>query len=303
MAPAVSATSVAAAVPPALACRNCHAPLGHPQPNFCGQCGQETSLKPPTVMEFIHQFGGNYMAMEGALWRTLLLLLFLPGRLTREYLNGRKKRYVLPLRLYITISLLTLLALRFGAAPHMDFGDGSVLKLDSAEEANANLIALGDVKAGVKDGKVVCDGLPKSWCTHLEERFSLDPKSAQREMRKVPERFISHWGTAMFALLPLYALFLKLVYIDRRMRWSEHLVFALHLHAFWFAMLATAVSGIDWLKATAAIAVPLYSLVALKTVYGGRWWSLLLRGALLCSLYGTTLICALAIVAIWAFLA
>ncbi len=98
--------------PPArtdLACRNCgsQAPL-----NFCPECGQETTLHPPTLGEFLHEFVGHYVALEGALWRTLGMLLMKPGRLTREYLDGRRRRYVLPLRLYLTASFLFFLVLK-----------------------------------------------------------------------------------------------------------------------------------------------------------------------------------------------
>ena len=77
--------------PPAridLACRNCgeQAPL-----NFCPECGQETTPHPPTLGEFLHEFVGHYVALEGALWQTLKLLLTKPGRLTREYLEGRRQ--------------------------------------------------------------------------------------------------------------------------------------------------------------------------------------------------------------------
>mgnify|MGYP001057476860 CR=1 FL=1 len=80
-------------------------PLAVPRPRFCPVCGQETNLRPPRLGEFLQQFGGAYFATEGALWRTLKLLLFKPGELTRQYLAGRRKHYVLPLRLYLTISL------------------------------------------------------------------------------------------------------------------------------------------------------------------------------------------------------
>ena len=96
-----------------LACRNCgtQAPL-----KFCPACGQETTLHPPTLGEFLHEFVGHYVALEGTLWRTLGLLICRPGRLTREYLDGRRRRYVLPLRLYLTASFLFFLVLKLVAA-------------------------------------------------------------------------------------------------------------------------------------------------------------------------------------------
>ena len=75
-------------------CRNCGAELASlaPPTDFCPRCGQETAQHRPTLGEFLHEFVGHYVALEGALWRTLGLLLLKPGRLTREYLAGRRRR-------------------------------------------------------------------------------------------------------------------------------------------------------------------------------------------------------------------
>ena len=97
---------------PQPACPNCGSTFTLPRPNYCPDCGQESRLKPPTLMEFGKQFGGNYVSMEGALWRTLALLMLRPGRLTTAYLAGRRRRYVLPLRLFLTISVLVLMLVR-----------------------------------------------------------------------------------------------------------------------------------------------------------------------------------------------
>ena len=89
-------------------CPNCGRRHEAPPTPFCPGCGQETTLRPPTLGEFAQQFGGSYLSTEGALWRTLKLLLTRPGALTREYLAGRRRHYVLPLRLYLTASVVAL---------------------------------------------------------------------------------------------------------------------------------------------------------------------------------------------------
>ena len=300
---ATTTTAVAEITPLPESCRNCGVTLAAPRPNYCGHCGQETSLKPPTLLEFAHQFGGSYISMEGALWRTLLLLLFLPGRLTREYLRGRKRRYVLPLRLYLTISVIALLALQWSGAM-LPAPDKPLIQLDDKDDIKSTAMEIGDnIKAGMENGKFVCKGLPQSWCERLQERFSLDAAVMEREMRKVPERFVSHWGSAMFALLPLYAFLLKIVYINRRMRWSEHLVFALHLHAFIFAMVLVKLTHIPYVGGAALAAIPIYSVIALQVVYGGRWWATTLRVMTLGFFYFMALTTAMAFVAVWAFIA
>lgn len=84
-------------------CRNCstRAPM-----DFCPACGQETTVHSPTVLEFVHEFTSHYIAIDGPLLRPLSTLLFAPGKLTTEYLAGRKRAFVLPLRLYLTLSLV-----------------------------------------------------------------------------------------------------------------------------------------------------------------------------------------------------
>jgi Protein of unknown function (DUF3667) len=42
----------------------------------------------------MHDATGRLIAFDGRLWRTLFALVFKPGFLTREYFDGRRRRYV-----------------------------------------------------------------------------------------------------------------------------------------------------------------------------------------------------------------
>jgi hypothetical protein len=75
----------------AAACRNCGA--GSPG-TYCPQCGQETNLVLPSAAAFLREATGRYVAFDGRMWRTLANLVLRPGFLTREYLAGRRRRYV-----------------------------------------------------------------------------------------------------------------------------------------------------------------------------------------------------------------
>ena len=283
-------------------CRNCGHSLGVARPNYCSFCGQETSLHPPTLREFAQQFGGSYLAAEGALWRTLGLLQ-LPGRLTQQYLAGRRRHYVLPLRLYLTISLVAFITFRLFNALQIEGLSRAQFKAPTSVTTSIELFQLGPARAGMDKGTFFCTGLPAPVCARLQERFDLDPKSLARQAREWPERFIAHLGTAMFLLVPAFAVWLKLVYLNRRMRYTEHLVFALHLHAFWFLMAIGVATSWAWLNVLAATAMPVYALLALQRVYGGRWWATALRAAAQALLYGLTVGLAVVFVGVWSFLA
>jgi Protein of unknown function (DUF3667) len=286
--------------PPPAACANCGRAFETPLPNFCPACGQESRVRAPRLMEFLQQFGGAYFSTEGALWRTLKLLLTKPGELTRQYLAGRRKHYVLPLRLYLTISLLALLLLR--ALANTSLGVGIPADLD-LRKGEYTIFSFGDGSgAGMKDGQYYCKDLPAWLCKRLERRLNNDPKGLQREAEAVGERFVSNMGAAMFLMLPLFALWQKLVYWNRRLHYTEHLVFALHLHAFWFLALMLTLFDQPWLTGLAVVAVPVYALLALKRVYGGRWFWLLLRASIVSMLYGLALSFVLAGAIMWSLI-
>jgi hypothetical protein len=205
------------------------------------------------------------------------------------------------LRLYLTISLLVLLLVRVAGSGSVDVKVG-----DAAEIAkeNSNLaLYLGGGRAGMRGGVFFCEGLPTWACARIQRRIDIDPKKMQDEIDAIKDRFLGHLGGAMFVLLPAFALWLKLSYRNRRLRYTEHLVFALHVHAFWFVALLLTLPGWGPTTALAFLAVPIYTLMAMKRVYGGRLGPRLLRAGLVSALYGTTLALALAGVALVALLA
>lgn len=310
---------------PAGHCLNCGEPFGARRPAFCPRCGQDSVLRPPKLMEFVQQFGGAFFSTEGALWRTLALLLLRPGELTRRYLAGRRKHYVLPLRLYLTVSVVVLLLLRLNAQVAIDG------QRDEAEKALAQpaaaaaseaakgrrgpreakaqgqppdlvTIDLGAGRAGMRKGEFFCEGLPQWMCKRIQRRLDVDPKRMAAQGAEIGERLLGNLGTGMFMLLPAFALWLKLAYLNRRLRYTEHLVFALHLHAFWFAMIGLLLIDVGWVQAIAACAIPIHGLLAMRRVYGGRWWPLLLRATAISLMYLVTLTLTVALLGLWALL-
>lgn len=278
-------------------CRNCGHLFMLPMPNFCPHCGQESRIRAPRLGEFLQQFGGAYFSTEGALWRTLALLLFRPGELTRQYLAGRRKHYVLPLRLYLSISLLALVLLRVLAGTTLELGMPGDVDLRKGEWS---LIELGDGRgAGMRDGKFFCTSLPAWACKRLQQRLDVDPKGLQREAEQLGQRFLSNMGAAMFLMVPLFALWQKLLYWNRRLHYTEHLVYALHLHAFWFVALMLSLPNLPWLMGLAALSVPVYAWWASTRVYGGRWWPRLLRATLVSLLYLLALGTMVGLVILW----
>jgi hypothetical protein len=284
-------------------CLNCGHALGTPRPNFCPACGQETNVRPPRFGEFVQQFGGAYFATEGALWRTLKLLLFKPGELTRQYLAGRRKHYVLPLRLYLSISLVVLLLMRLAGTIEFAVVDSSNSPAALPAKPRHMALELGPGRAGLRDGVFYCSGFPQWLCRRLQARIDVEPRQMAEQMSQVGDRMANHWGASMFVLMPAFALGLKLLYWRRRLHYTEHLVFALHLHSFWFCVFALMLVGVDALSLLGGLAIPVYGVLAMRRVYSGRWWPLLARALLLSWVYLVLITLAVGALALIALLA
>ncbi|MCJ8319022.1 MAG: DUF3667 domain-containing protein [Colwellia sp.] len=86
-------------------CLNCKASLNQ-QNKYCPVCGQSTMNLHQSFTSIAFQALHEMLDIDGRLAKTLKLLLFSPGRLSKEYTEGRRMSYSPPLRLYLVISLL-----------------------------------------------------------------------------------------------------------------------------------------------------------------------------------------------------
>lgn len=259
-------------------CRNCGWPLDASPPPFCPGCGQEVRFKPPTVGEFLQQFGGAYLSTEGALWRTLKLLFTQPGELTKQYLNGRRKHYVLPLRLYLTLSVVALLLVRaLGQVAPLTGADDPALEAALRSGKPTAVLNFHGSQTGMREGVLVCERMPRWVCERVGDQLRADPPGFLLKVKQANQRVLANWSIVMLVLLPLFAIGLRVVFANRGLGYAEHLVFALHLHAFWACALLLLLA--DWLPLTLlAVGIMLaYTLMAGRRVYGGRWWASLAR--------------------------
>jgi hypothetical protein len=78
-------------------CLNCGATLQGP---YCHQCGQQGHVH-RTLIAFWHDLAHGVLHFEGKIWRTLPMLAWRPGELTRRYVDGERARFVSPMALFL----------------------------------------------------------------------------------------------------------------------------------------------------------------------------------------------------------
>ncbi len=87
--------------PPAR-CQNCDAVVTG---KYCVECGQSTAVHVLSISDVTHDVVHSALHLDSRVWRTLRSLVLKPGELTREFIAGRRQRYLPPFRLYLIISL------------------------------------------------------------------------------------------------------------------------------------------------------------------------------------------------------
>lgn len=295
-------------------CRNCHYTLSTPRPRHCGHCGQETDLHPPSVREMVTEYLGHYVALDGPLWRTLWALIALPGHLTLAYFHGRRRHYVLPLRVYLSASFVF-----FVGWALLPTGPNQVVETAhsgspgatrpaavqlSPDMTPAQAAALAEAASrGASAPPLRAQGAPLQISSRLDRCDEARPASCSavsrgltRVLEKAQSMSFSQWMSriralapyAMLAMQPLFAALLLLVLAGRGRRYAEHFVFSLHAHSLWLLALLMALS--THLEGPILFAVFGHGLVALRRVYGLGAWGTLWRGLVLSALYFALLI-------------
>ena len=101
----VSSNSRKAAKYRGVECLNC----GHPldlSDKYCPYCSQLNSTKQLSFTDFFAEFINSVVSYDSRLRYTVKDLLFKPGTITRNYINGQRLKYANPFRFYLSVSII-----------------------------------------------------------------------------------------------------------------------------------------------------------------------------------------------------
>ena len=118
--------------PPAAVCPNCQAPLTGV---YCAACGQHNIDLERPIWSLAGELIRETFELDGRTARTLKALFRHPGLLTCEYVAGRRRHYVSPLRLYLVISIAFFVVVAWFAEDGVLLDPGQDLVRDAALQA------------------------------------------------------------------------------------------------------------------------------------------------------------------------
>ena len=224
----------------ALRCENCGAAVPG---RYCGTCGQRLEAPVHSLWQFTRLATEDLTHADSRLWYTLKALLFKPGRLTRDFLNGRRARYLPPVRLYLVLSVVFFLVagavqskfavVEFDNKP----GAGKPAVVEKLDEAPALQPKAAETPEQVADRVCAGANYDGPWALRLRPVFQKACRKSLADNGHLQEAFMHNMPRAMFIFLPLIAGFMMLMYWRPRHYYVEHLLLFVHNHALAFLVL------------------------------------------------------------------
>lgn len=300
-----------------LECLNCGQPLTGNE-NFCSYCGQRNSIKKLSFNNFISNLFSGFFSYDSRFWTTFIPLLTKPGKVSKDYVAGKRARFVNPFQLYLNVSIIFFLLL--GITNKFETNKNPVNNILAATQnldsiSQKGVQQLDSVLTNVKNETINAipnDSTKTKVITDLGEVFKLIEKE-NKQKKKDSAAYIYHitkeapnkintlnklkdfqnyykehpkktselsleelgypktfWNTiyyqqiiniyknleqiksdggksyiktltsyvsiSLFVFLPVFTMFLMLLYIRRKYSYMEHLVFVFHTQTVFFLL-------------------------------------------------------------------
>lgn len=299
------------------ACSDCGQPTSG---RFCSNCGQPTHVH-RSLLHLCEEVLHGVMHFDGRVWRTVPLLFTNPGRLTREWIQGKRARYVSPLALFLFTIFLMFFALSFApsgtfgsnglpnevaAEVERDFVAGFQAGQEAAKEKAAAPPDAPPSEAGAEASSPVTartDGLtPGTWQAQTMDALKKNDTSGRFE-RSAEYKILKKLGNPdlavyklqqtlykfAFLLVPMSVPFVALLFLWRRgVTLYDHGVFVLYSLTF-IAILGMLLFLLCHLGAAAALlavniatfGIPIHMFAQMKGAYSLSVFSALWRTAIL----------------------
>ena len=283
-------------------CLNCNTPLTG---RYCSGCGQENRPKKLSVWQLLGQFFSGLLNYDGRLIQSIRLLFSKPSALTIAYMEGKRSSYVNPAQFYLFTSAIYFLFSSTFSSPEKTSDSTDT---NFSKEFKEGFVK--DNRLQENDSILSLESEFESFEEYLGNQETLDPedRSSTFELRFIEkfyqikdkyegqkgfvqafgEEVLNRLPQVLFITLPLLALILKLVFIQRKHYWYiDHLIFILHIATSFFILLFvqkglellalnTGWSFISFISGLLGLSWMIYYLISFKRFFEKGWTKTLL---------------------------
>lgn len=198
-------------------CRNCGTQL---IARYCHNCGQDLFAgSERTVGEILYSTLDTIFAWDNKILKTLKLLFFYPGKLTKDFFSGKVIQYVYPAKLFWFITILFFAVLNVEGLIDQS-SDDSIMTVNIDEEVVYKQKEIDNIK------------------------------QTQNIRSNYIKNFANYIPYVTLLLIPFFAFLLFIFFYKKKSYYASHMIFALHFHSFVFLLLTAYILIKDFIPAS-----------------------------------------------------
>lgn len=237
-------------------CINCHEPLAG---KFCYNCGEKIVEKSDfSIKTILQQFVDGFTNFDSKFIKSFWFLLFKPGQLTENYVNGLRKPFMKPFQLFIVVNVLFFIIL--SGADIFRIPSGYFFLI----EANLKIL----------------------------EEMSITKNESVEVLKQVYDTdSLTNSKLYIFILIPFLSLIIWLVNFKKKLQFGVHAIFAIHYLSFFMLFCLTLVIfPREWFtprvtQLTIFSFNFIYLAFAIKRFYNNNWKITLLKTLIIVVLF------------------
>ena len=280
-----------------LNCLNCKQEVTD---RFCSHCGQDSRQFQQPVWKIMGQFGAGLFDLDGKVLKSLGPLLFKPGKLTLDFLDGKRRSQLNPFQLYAFFSFVFFMAAF--QLPGTDSFQSKPLNIEKTsietdttrfsnqvQKAWREIFKSSKSRGLVQEYDSIQNSLPSEQRDSgiglfVKRKINIFGDRLEKDVQvfeELLENMKDNIPNSLILLLPIFALILKLLYIRKPYFYVDHLVFSIHLFSFLFLLGAfTSLFGAflpETILVVIMLCIPVYFVLAMRRVFGQSWLKTILK--------------------------
>lgn len=188
------------------------------QGKYCNTCGQKQLNNDRSLSHLVGDLVNNLFFVDNRLWVSIKYLLFEPGRMTYEYLSGKRRKFMPPVTIFLFVNVIY-----FFTSPLTDY---SLPLTDQVKQPTHGSLA-----------------------THLVEQKLKDSKISMEEYERTYNRASDNVSkTVMILNVPLISFFVYLLAIKKRKFYYDSLIYSMHFFSVFLLCIVIGVATVPFFK-------------------------------------------------------
>ncbi|HRI32571.1 MAG TPA: DUF3667 domain-containing protein [Saprospiraceae bacterium] len=264
-------------------CKNCDTKINIGD-HFCHECGQENHAPNQPIKHLFFEFIESIFHFDTKILFTYKTFFSSPGKITKEYNENKRMRYVPPMRMYIFTSAIFFFFLQMSTESNtptiktdaiqqnrfdsilenntiINKNDTSFIKPDSTINVNFSIFnqrfsltpsILDEISKNpepVIDSLIISKGLtPNFFYRKFFKQMIKTIKADDQYTKNILRLFIKNTSISIFVLMPIFGLLLFLIYYKFKKNYYEYLILSIHYHTIFFTVLGVIIVIGYWFK-------------------------------------------------------